>query len=276
MEGGSLTIISDKQYCWGVDCRNAAFTGGTTTIRLNSRAVYAVETIQISGNDTVMDIGALDTASSGGLGYGGQLTIFGDEYNAGGWNVEAWRYLRVENGQYELLNHRHVWAEEWTQDENAHWHACVSEDIEACSITEPAEMYGYGLHTYNDDHVCTVCGQKDEGAAHVWNIEAATVDSDKHCTVCGYVAEEALYAQIVRVDGRDVYLALNNKEDCLCVAAFYDSRGMLLAAGSLEVSADAGAVTITLPDWEGQPAAVKVFFLNGNWAPLYERVEAEY
>ncbi len=38
-------------------------------------------------------------------------------------------------------------------------------------------------------HVCTVCGDKDEGEAHTWNYDAATEEHDKHCTVCGYVAE---------------------------------------------------------------------------------------
>lgn len=41
-------------------------------------------------------------------------------------------------------------------------------------------------------HVCTVCGTKNEGEAHIWNVEAATEETDKHCTVCGYVAEEKL------------------------------------------------------------------------------------
>ena len=38
-------------------------------------------------------------------------------------------------------------------------------------------------------HVCTVCGTKDAGEVHTWNVEAATEETDKHCTVCGYVAE---------------------------------------------------------------------------------------
>ena len=41
-------------------------------------------------------------------------------------------------------------------------------------------------------HVCTICGTKDAGEAHTWNVEAATEETDKHCTVCGYVAEEKL------------------------------------------------------------------------------------
>ena len=41
-------------------------------------------------------------------------------------------------------------------------------------------------------HVCTVCGTKDAGENHTWNVEAATEETDRHCTVCGYVAEEKL------------------------------------------------------------------------------------
>ncbi len=38
-------------------------------------------------------------------------------------------------------------------------------------------------------HVCTVCGARDGGEAHAWNVEAPTEQNDKHCTICGYVAE---------------------------------------------------------------------------------------
>mgnify|MGYP001661113113 CR=1 FL=1 len=38
-------------------------------------------------------------------------------------------------------------------------------------------------------HVCEVCGTRDNGAEHIWNVDAATEQTDRHCTVCGYVAE---------------------------------------------------------------------------------------
>ncbi len=38
-------------------------------------------------------------------------------------------------------------------------------------------------------HVCTVCGARDDGEAHTWNMDAATEQDGKHCTICGYVAE---------------------------------------------------------------------------------------
>ena len=38
-------------------------------------------------------------------------------------------------------------------------------------------------------HVCTVCGTRDGGEAHIWNVDAPTEQEGKYCTTCGYVAE---------------------------------------------------------------------------------------
>ena len=81
------------------------------------------------------------------------------------------------------------------EDEN-----CTAEitDLDTWKVIPKVE------HTWSDDyleehadaerhyHVCTVCGTKDAGEDHIWNVEAATEETDKHCTVCGYVAEERL------------------------------------------------------------------------------------
>ncbi len=52
-------------------------------------------------------------------------------------------------------------------------------------------------------HVCTVCGEKDEGEAHTPNVDAATEETAKFCTVCSYVIEAQLnhvhaYEEIVK------------------------------------------------------------------------------
>ncbi len=54
-------------------------------------------------------------------------------------------------------------------------------------------------------HVCEVCGTRDNGAEHTWNVDAATEQTDKHCTVCGYVAEAQIghTHQGTMVAGRD-------------------------------------------------------------------------
>ena len=38
-------------------------------------------------------------------------------------------------------------------------------------------------------HVCTVCGTRDGGEAHAWNVDAPTEQESKYCTTCGYVAQ---------------------------------------------------------------------------------------
>lgn len=70
-------------------------------------------------------------------------------------------------------------------------------------------------------------GLRAGGAAHVWNVEAATEETDKHCTVCGYVAEAQLgYTHKgSRVDGEDATCTEAGSRAyyvCKCDMAFED------------------------------------------------------
>ncbi len=87
----------------------------------------------------------------------------------------------------------------------------------------PGESADAELHY----HVCEVCGVRDSGAAHVWNVEAATEETDKHCTVCGYVAEAQLghTHKGSRVDGEDATCTEPGSRAyyvCKCGMAFED------------------------------------------------------
>ena len=56
---------------------------------------------------------------------------------------------------YTAVRHDHVWAEEWSSNDNYHWHECIAED---CGITDNAEKDGYAIHEdVNKDGACDVC-----------------------------------------------------------------------------------------------------------------------
>lgn len=99
--------------------------------------------------------------------------------------------------------HEHTFSEDWTSDENNHWHAATCEHTEETSAV--------GAHTFGEDGKCTVCGyEKPAEHTHTfseeWSSDAAqhwhaancehtalvedlgshTWGSNGKCTVCGY------------------------------------------------------------------------------------------
>ena len=106
------------------------------------------------------------------------------------------------------FNAKHVYSDDWTYDEENHWHACTETDC-----TEVSEK---AVHTYGDwdsetgKRTCTVCGYENT-CEHSWAdgdvIKAATCltkgERNCTCTVCGLegtkeIAE--LYSTPVDVD----------------------------------------------------------------------------
>ncbi len=99
--------------------------------------------------------------------------------------------------------HTHTFSEDWTSDDNNHWHAAT------CEHTDEREAVG--AHTYGTDGKCTVC-EKEKPAEHThtyadtWSSDAVnhwhaatcahteakadvaahTFGEDETCTVCGY------------------------------------------------------------------------------------------
>ena len=56
----------------------------------------------------------------------------------------------------EPAGHTHTWSDEWSVDENQHWHICTGEDCD--------EIHDLGEHVYNDPHStdCIICGRTRE------------------------------------------------------------------------------------------------------------------
>ncbi len=88
--------------------------------------------------------------------------------------------------------HEHTWSEDWSRDENHHWHQCVSDDtIDPASKAE----HSYGTEWYSNDqkhwHQC-VCGAKQAAVEH--DSENYVYDDDKDpgyhwkvCDTCGKI-----------------------------------------------------------------------------------------
>ncbi len=52
--------------------------------------------------------------------------------------------------------HIHNWDIAWENDENNHWHNCLSEN---CNITKLNEMNGFSSHVYDmESEICSICG----------------------------------------------------------------------------------------------------------------------
>ena len=51
--------------------------------------------------------------------------------------------------------HTHDWAEEWTTNDNYHWHNCKND---GCGIIDTELKSGFGMHTFEGD-ICTACGK---------------------------------------------------------------------------------------------------------------------
>lgn len=64
----------------------------------------------------------------------------------------------------------HDYSEEWTSDENGHWHICVHEN---CSVKTETISH----EDTNKDHKCDVCGDKLS--------DCADTNNDHKCDVCG-------------------------------------------------------------------------------------------
>lgn len=109
------------------------------------------------------------------------------------------------------LGHTHTYAEAWTNDADAHWHACsgcdeqnsyaahnfenaCDPDCADCGYTrEVSHNYGQQWETDSSNHwyVCAGCGLKAEEAAHIPGAEATATEAQA-CTVCSYVLSPAL------------------------------------------------------------------------------------
>ena len=108
----------------------------------------------------------------------------------------------------QMLEHQHSWSNDWTSNEQFHWHDCTAA---GCTLTDNGQKNGFGAHTFDKgtvtkeatttsagtiEYKCTVCGRvKQEQIPilpspqheHKWN-SAWTYDSTHHwheCTASG-------------------------------------------------------------------------------------------
>ena len=86
-------------------------------------------------------------------------------------------------------------AAEWSGNESAHWHACVTD---GCEVTDVTVLPDYAAHTFDNTHKCTVCAYQGAhkwfengseaictcGAAHTHALTYVNTDAAKHWQVC--------------------------------------------------------------------------------------------
>lgn len=85
--------------------------------------------------------------------------------------------------------HAHKWSEDWSGDENHHWHECTAED---CDVTENSLKDGYGEHNtelrgakaatyteegYTGDTWCLVCNTKVASGTVIPKLTRPTIPS---------------------------------------------------------------------------------------------------
>lgn len=77
------------------------------------------------------------------------------------------------------IQHQHTWSDDWTSDENAHWHECQRS---GCTVSSNSQKNGYGQHAYTDWIVDEEATAEEAGSQH------------RGCMVCGYTQSEVIPA----------------------------------------------------------------------------------
>lgn len=101
--------------------------------------------------------------------------------------------------------HRHLWAEDWRWDQDAHWHECAKS---GCGLFENSGKDGYAAHSYDGGYggdagshwrEC-VCGARTDSLPHSWDQGTILREPDFDaagtrryaCSVCGRTRDEEL------------------------------------------------------------------------------------
>lgn len=101
--------------------------------------------------------------------------------------------------------HRHLWAKDWSWDQDTHWHECTGN---SCGLFENSGKDGYAAHSYADEysgddgghwHEC-VCGARTAPLPHNWDQGTILREPDFDaagtwryaCSACGRTRDEQL------------------------------------------------------------------------------------
>lgn len=101
--------------------------------------------------------------------------------------------------------HRHLWAEDWSRDQDAHWHECAGS---GCGLFENSGKDGYAAHSYDVEycrdagshwHEC-VCGAQTVPVPHSWDEGTILREPDFDaagvrlyaCSACGQTRDEEI------------------------------------------------------------------------------------
>lgn len=149
--------------------------------------------------------------------------------------------------------HSHTFSEEWTKDENYHWHAATCEHEDQVS--------GKAEHEFGNDNVCDVCGYSKEPAVCT-HVDA---DKDHACDLCGKTVGEHKDAD---VDGKCDYCG---KDIPLVKSVTIKNAPVSVEVGekvTLEAEVDAVGGASTSYYWTVSDSSIASIDINGNFVGL--------
>ena len=76
-----------------------------------------------------------------------------------------------------MLEHQHSWSENWTMNDQFHWHDCTAQD---CTETDNSQKDGFGAHSW------------DKGKVIKEATTSAAGTMEYKCSVCGFVKTEQI------------------------------------------------------------------------------------
>lgn len=126
----------------------------------------------------------------------------------------------------------------------------------------------------------TVCFEMDTQNAGVYYIVIKESGDSLTANDADFVAAASTdsepFAIIDSVTADRAQLYLSNEKAGTCIVAVYNSDGRMLTTGSLDVTANAGDITILYPAFTNSQYVIKVFFVDENYAPIYNCVAKGY
>lgn len=172
------------------------------------------------------------------------------------------------------LAHVHEWSQDWSYDDENHWHICISDD---CPVTDVSRMDAYGEHIM-ENFVCTVCGREDldgakEYAYGVIDAEVAKCPSEVHMAEAVEMGEAAKASVALCETVAQVYDILATFAEQMIIptyaVTYFDENGEEKTVSDYRLLKDSDDTVLTLEEgkWyvaESSVTVGKVIAVSGD------------
>ena len=191
---------SATNEAYGISAANLTFNSGVIDVKAGSAADWSIgiwsDYIKINGGTLTAQTGE----SNNPMPFTNMPVIsseFKATVKAGSSKDSAVKVKNPAESTYtsghfvsiEPYTHSHKWANDWSVNDNAHWHICTAE---GCDITDIKDMSGYGAHKWSTEYssdnnghwfICTDCGQKKNEEVHTW--DSVKITREATAAECG-------------------------------------------------------------------------------------------